>query len=177
MKLQDGYSNFEWSKIAGYEGLYEISHTGVVISAPRSGSKGGVMKQWPNRQGYKRVFLSKNNKTKGHFVHKLVALSFCGPHLPGYVVNHLDGNKKNNHHLNLEWCTREENEAHKQRVLGEDSKGIKNGNSILTENQVLEIRAKMLRGVKGFTKFLANKYGVNEQVIRDIWNRKRWRYL
>lgn len=46
-----------------------------------------------------------------HFIHRLVAAVFLGDH-PDLVVNHKDGNKKNNAVSNLEWCTHKENIDH-----------------------------------------------------------------
>lgn len=54
----------------------------------------------------------------GHHVavHRLVAICFC-PNPNGYLeVNHIDGNKLNNHASNLEWCTRLENVRHALRT-------------------------------------------------------------
>lgn len=47
-------------------------------------------------------------------VHRLVAVTFIGPPPEGKPwVNHKDGNKKNNHFLNLEWTSPSENIQHK----------------------------------------------------------------
>jgi hypothetical protein len=48
-------------------------------------------------------------KTKGHRVHRLVALTYL-PNPKNYlVVRHLDNNPLNNHVSNLDWCTQSTN--------------------------------------------------------------------
>ncbi len=50
---------------------------------------------------------------KSYFIHRLVALTFhLESYKPNYIVNHKDGNKHNNHYLNLEWVTHSENIKH-----------------------------------------------------------------
>ena len=44
-------------------------------------------------------------------MHRLVAEGFLGKQ-DGLDVNHIDGNKKNNNLLNLEFCTRQKNVEH-----------------------------------------------------------------
>lgn len=55
-------------------------------------------------------------------VHRLVALLFCeiperhkGKVLTELQVNHIDGNKNNNHYTNLEWCDNNENMQHARK--------------------------------------------------------------
>lgn len=116
----------EWRTIPTYEGLYEVTDNGMIRAFARSGSSGRILKQHLSK-GYSRVFLSKKNITKGIFTHRVVLMAFNRLSRNGEVCNHIDGNRANNHISNLEWCTRKENERHKQEVLGENSKGIKNG--------------------------------------------------
>ena len=77
-----------------------------------------------NNRGYKSVHMA--GKTK--MVHRLVAEYFCPNPDPSTKkwVNHLDGNKLNNHYSNLEWCTIKENNDHaRQTGLWTQPKGYK----------------------------------------------------
>lgn len=62
--------------------------------------------------GYLQVTLAVDRKPKRFRVHQLVAQCFVDnpDHLP--MVNHIDGNKMNNHASNLEWCTAYDNNKH-----------------------------------------------------------------
>lgn len=96
----------ELKPIKGYEGLYSIDRNGNVFSHKR---KRYLSLKAENSRGYIQVGLYKGEKVKMFCVHKLVAMTYIpNPNnLP--VVDHLDGNKKNNHISNLEWCTQKEN--------------------------------------------------------------------
>lgn len=86
-------------QINGYPN-YKIAENGSIV-----GARGWLLKYDVNSVGYYRVTLSSKGEAKRFFVHRLVAEHFCvNPHgLPS--VNHKDGNRKNNHKDNLEWCT------------------------------------------------------------------------
>ncbi len=70
-----------------------------------------------NTGGYARVALYNKPYHKRFFVHRLVAEYFVEGYDPNLQVNHIDGNKLNNHYTNLEWVTQSENEQHKQKFL------------------------------------------------------------
>lgn len=100
-----------WKDIPDYEGLYQVSNLGRVLSLPRHKptdkreTHNNIRKQRLSPNGYWRVNLSKNNKVKWHSVHRLVAMAFIPnpDNLP--CVNHKDENSQNNVVGNLEWCT------------------------------------------------------------------------
>lgn len=115
------------NQVIGYEELYEVSENGIITSKRRNGTKGISCKPHQIR-GYLNCWLSKDGKVKRMSVHRVVAMAFIpNPNnLP--QVNHIDGNKLNNHISNLEWCTREYNDRHRRIYLGKDDKGERNGN-------------------------------------------------
>ena len=104
-----------WKDIPGYEGLYQVSNMGRILSLNY-----GHRKSWNKKElklsrsnsGYYHVQLYKNGIVSTKLIHVLVATVFvenCG-NKP--EVNHKDGNKKNNCASNLEWVTRKENLKH-----------------------------------------------------------------
>lgn len=105
-----------WKDIENYPN-YQVSSFGNVKSKPRKGTHGGILKQEVNKYGYCKVLLLNNNKRLSASVHRLVAQAFIPnpSNLP--QVNHIDGNKLNNHTDNLEWCTPKDNVRHRFEVL------------------------------------------------------------
>ena len=96
-----------WKTIEDFPN-YEVSNLGNV----RNKKRGILLKQTMGREGrYLSVYLCNNGKENTQRVHRLVAEAFLGKH-PGMVVNHIDGDKLNNHYTNLEWCNISENTQH-----------------------------------------------------------------
>jgi len=125
-----------------------------------------------NNCGYKRVQLgSSGNK---HFVHRLVAETWLEKHFNKDVVNHLDGNKLNNKHTNLEWCTRSENDIHAfANDLRKSKKGENHHNHKLTLLDVTRIRLLLSKNYN--CTYIANEYNVHRRTISDIKNNKTWK--
>ena len=93
-----------WKDVEGYEGIYKISDTGILMN-----QFGKVLKPGDNGHGYASIYLWKNRKKKKHYIHRLVAEAFIpNPEQKPYI-NHIDNNPRNNHVKNLEWCTPKEN--------------------------------------------------------------------
>ena len=117
---KEGVNMEMWKDIPGYECLYEISTFGNVFSK----RKKILLKPHDNGYGYLMVCLVKNGESKWVRIHQLVLLAFEGEMLEGYEVNHIDGNKYNNHLDNLEYVTSSENQQHKVKALGYSRKGM-----------------------------------------------------
>ena len=96
-----------WKDICGYEGHYQVSNYGQIKNVKTNKILTGDI----NNIGYRRVCLCSPVK-KRYFVHRIVAYHFCDGYNERLVVNHIDGNKQNNHADNLEWVTRSENDIH-----------------------------------------------------------------
>jgi len=98
-----------WRDIKGYEGKYQVSNTGKIISVKyNKTNKPKELKQKLNKYGYYEVTLSKYNKTKVFLVHKLVAKAFIPNPKKCESVTHIDNNKINNYANNLKWIFKEE---------------------------------------------------------------------
>lgn len=98
-----------WKDIVGFEGIYQISTYGRLKSF-KVNTEGYVLKNTNNKGGYLSVILDyRNNRRISTRIHRLVAEAFIPnpDHLP--EINHINGNKQNNHNDNLEWCTRRHN--------------------------------------------------------------------
>lgn len=65
------------------------------------------------KTGYHQVSIRKTGMTGSggftKYIHDLVAEQFIGPRPEGMDIDHVDGNRSNNHYTNLEYVTRQEN--------------------------------------------------------------------
>lgn len=98
---------------------YFVTKTGRVYSTYVVGGQGSVninkpheLRYGADRDGYLRVVLSTNGEKTYIKVHQLVVEQFIGHLENGLVINHKDGNKKNNNVDNLEITTVKENTIH-----------------------------------------------------------------
>lgn len=99
-------------EISGYDN-YLVSDDGQIYSKVRKGFRA----IHPNKKvDYFTVDLWKNNEGRKFYVHRLVAQAFIpNPNnLP--EVNHIDGNRQNNHISNLEWVDSLGNKLHAIRT-------------------------------------------------------------
>lgn len=70
------------------------------------------LKQADNGTGYIFVRLRNKDVIKNFYVHRLVAIEYLPNPSDFPQVNHIDGDKTNNHVSNLEWCTPRMNHWH-----------------------------------------------------------------
>ena len=119
----------EWKDIKDYEGLYQVSNWGKILSLNyRNTGKPVLMNPGTDKDGYLVVYLSKNGEDKLCKVHRLVAQTFIPnpDNLP--QVNHKDEDKTNNRVENLEWKSPKDNSNHgtrTERVAKANTNGIR----------------------------------------------------
>lgn len=113
-----------WKDIKGFEGLFQVSSFGRVKTLKRvvrytqrnqygefetsKTIQEKIQKPRKTKSGYLRVQLF----DKEFYVHRLVASAFIRPLKPKEEINHIDGNKANNHVDNLEIVSRVQNQNH-----------------------------------------------------------------
>lgn len=120
--------------IANFEEKYQITQEGKVFNL-----KDNTWKKFSkNPNGYMKVPLSLNGRKEQFLVHRLVALHFLPNPYQHPQVNHIDGNKENNHINNLEWCSREENIQHSLEI------GLRKG--FIAFDKKLELVSRVLNG-------------------------------
>ena len=111
----------QWKDIPEYVGIYQASTFGRIRTCENkiTVSQRHGIRHWkqrilrPKGQTYKtgyRVTLWKNGKPKDWLVARLCAITFLGK--SNLTVNHIDGNRFNNHIENLEWLTIGDNIRH-----------------------------------------------------------------
>lgn len=151
--------------------MYQVSNLGKVKGI----KTGKIRKPFLLNSGYLAVVLSKNSKSKGFSIHRLVIENFTPKKTWLEQVNHKDLDKLNNILSNLEWCTRSENNKHsydfgKRKLI----KGSEIGSSKLTEKDIPIIRemfkSKSMREIGRF-------YNVSHKCISAIIRKESWNHV
>lgn len=157
-----------WKKTP-YSDKIEVSNYGNVRRIFKSGTsyyKGSV-----NHDGYLRIKLSINGKTFNKFAHVLVAETFLDNPNNYSQINHINGDKLDNHVDNLEWCSASHNmqHAYDNKLKRTDKR---HSRAKLTESEVLDIYNSELSVLK-----LVEKYSIDRTVVFKIRNGKSWGWL
>ena len=156
--------------IENYENLYSVTEKGEVYSH----KYGKFLTPIKQKNGYLMVCLYKDRKSKMCTIHRLVAKAFIPNRIGKQMVNHIDLNKQNNQISNLEWVTAKENMQH--ACDNGIRCGMRNGNSKLSNAQVIEIREKYQ--FRQYTyKMLSDEYGVIKNYIARIIKNQVWKSI
>jgi hypothetical protein len=114
----------EWRDVPDFD-MYEVNTEGQVRR------KAQILKPGSIPSGHLTVALCRGKgKPKSMYVHRLVAQAFLDNPDSKPLVNHKNGNPKDNRITNLEWTTYSENVAHGYRS---------NGRRVKTELKVLAV--------------------------------------
>lgn len=162
--------------VLNFEKRFQISNHGRLITV--NGKYLGIrfINPFMSSLGYYEISLRQTPLNRKVRIHTLVAEHFCtGKTNEICWVNHIDGNKLNNHHTNLEWVTPGDNVRHAVRTGLMDVKGVRHFNNKLTEQQVIELRHRASLGQTH--KSIAAIFGINRRHVGDIVNGGCWGWL
>ncbi|AHG63176.1 NUMOD4 motif-containing HNH endonuclease [Advenella mimigardefordensis] len=173
-----------WEDIPGYEGIYQVSNMGKVLSLGRyayAEYKGTPYRQFrPARlmkthsgNGYLYVSLEKGGVKVRKGVHQLVLMAFVGLCPEGMEVCHNDGVRANNNLTNLRYGSRQDN-ADDRIKHGNSRPGSECHLSKLTENDVRKILScENWDQARALAKVLR----VTRDNVRAIWLRQTWKHI
>jgi hypothetical protein len=127
------------------------------------GVRGRLLKGWVDAHGYRKVAI----KGKSYSWHRVVAKALIPNPEDKPEVNHIDGDKLNNHPSNLEWATREENIQHSFSMgLHNNHSGERHNTSTITDDGVKVIREM---SELGWTqKTIAGLTGVSQPYVSKL---------
>jgi hypothetical protein len=166
LPINTEYEVSNLGNVRSIKDYYDSTFKGIPV---RRKKKTSLVGPKLSKKGYCRVNL--NGIT--HPVHRLIASAFIPNPNNFPQVNHKNGIKTDNRVENLEWVTNLEN-----RIHAIENNLIARGEQCehkLTEKEVLEIYQARNSGV--FQKDIASKYGVCQQTISSVQNRKTWRHI
>ena len=129
-----------------------------------------------DRYGYLRCNLYFKGDYKTPTIHRLVAMAFIPNPDNKPQVNHIDGDKLNNHVSNLEWVTNEENISHGYSMgLLEGKSGEENPSSTITEEDVIQICDMLESGISSIG--IHRKLDISISIIEHIKYRNTWKHI
>lgn len=164
----------KWEKVKGFEN-YLISESGDLKNTKTD----KLLKPRYYRDGYMYYRLSKSRKEQSDIrVHRLVAMAFIPNNNNLETVNHIDGNKENNHVSNLEWMNRSDQLQHAYGLgLKKPMRGTVHSSSKATKEQVDYIRKKYDNhsgSWYGFYAKLSRETGLSQTLVTRIAKRKTY---
>ena len=144
---------------------YLLTECGKVYSLNRNRYLTGGL----DNDGYRQWVACNKNVRKTLKVHRQVALLYVDNPFNLPVVNHIDGDKENNHYKNLEWCTISHNTKHAY-ILGQLSQKGERNNSCKYDDETV---SKILTGYNGgnialYAKELGISYGTVYSYIKNL---------
>ena len=157
----------QWKDVIGFEGKYQISNHGQLKSLERkvkckNGTrvvKNKILSPIFSATGYFNVRVKNaSGEVVALFVHHQVAKHFIGERPDGMVIDHIDGNPRNNHVSNLRYVSQATNLQKRK-----DAK--------LTEEKVKQIK-ELLQTKK--QREIAAMFGVRQSLISRINTGGRW---
>jgi HNH endonuclease/NUMOD4 motif len=165
----------QWKDIADLP-FHQVSDYGRIRVLPGGTIRNRVITDiedvipYPDKHGYLRIRRREGGKVKTYYVHHLVLDAFFGPCSLGGEARHLNGDCSDNRSVNLIWGTHKEN-CEDRAIHGTNPSGERNGQSILTQAQIDDIRLRP--NYYGIVTHLAIEFNISKAAICLIRNNKR----
>lgn len=142
---------------------YFVTQDGKVYSQRKFKDLRELKQSKTGHGGYSKVKINLKNE----FVHRLVAIAYLDNPENKETVNHIDGDKSNNHISNLEWSTRSENTQHAYDIgLHKQYSGIKDKGN----NKFAKEWDELLKQGLSFRK-IGKLYGVSHHTVSRTINK------
>lgn len=148
--------------------MYAVTDDGEIYSFYSS----KFLKFSIDRYGYVRYTLYNEDGPKAITGHRAVASAYLDNPDSLETVNHKDGDKKNNHYTNLEWCSVKDNIVHaistglRKNSGGRDYIGIESAHKICS---------LMEQGVR--PKEVAEMLGISYKIVGSIRSGEKWKHV
>lgn len=137
-----------------------------------------IRAEYMQRQGYLLITTTIAGVKTTASAHRVIWTHFNGAIPARMTINHKNGVKGDNRPGNLELATMSQQRAHAVSVLNVNRNhptGSKNPRTVLTETDVLAIRALRSEGM--MVKDIAAKYAMDPRAISAITTRRNWRHI
>lgn len=172
----------EWRYAIGFEPNYAVSNLGQVLNL----HTGRLLSGEVDKDGYRRVNLSRDGKICKRRVHRLVCEAFHGPCPSGMECCHGDGKRLNNRADNLRWATRADNVQDSirhgtfnsdiwpavQASARRDRRGHRSPGAKFTAEEVAMMRQRRTEGWSERT--IAREFGCSPGTAHKIVTGKRY---
>lgn len=153
------------------QGILSVSNNGEVYNNQTKRFIGSISGK------YYSICYKDNNKRRIIGIHRLVHIIYNEPIPLGYEINHIDGNKLNNHYSNLEAVTTSENIKHAFKLgLQQKKEGEQSRFSKVSDQDVIDIRNKYATGNYSH-QILSKEYCITKSAITMILNGKTFKHL
>lgn len=163
--MEDVFIGLKENPFTGYWG----NDDGTIIKNP----KGRLMKSGTLAKGYYR--LGKEACANGTSVHRFVYETWHEKIVPkGMVINHIDGNKTNNHYLNLECITPSENTRHAYDTgLASGKPCSNNSQAKLSDDDYEDIVNLICCGATN--DHISERFGLHSRYVSLLRHGHRWK--
>lgn len=168
-----------WVNLPGFEDYYEISTKGQIKRKSKQRKRGfykeKILPLRKSSYGYYEVVFHIDNKRYKFLLHRLLAMTFIPNPENKPEVNHKNGIRTDFNLENLEWCTRQENQKHKNEILKSHNKGERHPLAKLKESDIYDIHELYKKGWS--MAELSRKYNVLDTTIFKIVKGITWAHL